>query len=69
MLALFFLFVVPVRARQSGGMPPRLEGLAVEQINQKGGACLGRGDVDSAMAYFTVAAGRYAEALRETSER
>ena len=63
MLALFFLFVVPVRARQGGGMPPRLEGLAVEQINQKGGACLGRGDVDSAMAYFTVAAGRYAEGM------
>lgn len=63
MLALFFLFVVPVRARQGGGMPARLEGLAVEQINQKGGACLGRGDVDSAMAYFTVAAGRYAEGM------
>ena len=62
-LALFFLFVVPARARQGGGMPARLEGLAVEQINQKGGACLERGDVDSAMAYFTVAAGRYAEGM------
>lgn len=62
-MALLAVSTVPAVARQGGGLAARLAGLAVGEVNRMGDACLERGDVDSAMAYFTVAAGRYAEGM------
>ena len=62
-LALFSSFVVPARARQGGGLYERLRGLTVEQINQKGEDCIRAGRHDSAIAYYTVVAGRYDDGM------
>ena len=68
-LALFFLFVVPARARQGGGMYERLRGLTVEQINQKGEDCIRAGRHDSAIAYYQAAADRYDDGMDAGEKR
>lgn len=62
-LALLSLAAVVVFAQSAGSLGRRLAGVAVDKINSEGDRCLEEGKVDSAMAYYMVAAGRYDSAM------
>lgn len=59
MLALLLLAAVAVFAQPAGSLDKRLAGVSVDKINNEGDRCLEEGKIDSAMAYYMVAAGRY----------
>ena len=57
-LALLSLAAVVVFCTVGRSLGRRLAGVAVDKINSEGDRCLEEGKVDSAMAYYMVAAGR-----------
>ncbi len=59
--ALLSLVAVAVLAQPGHGLEKRLAGVPVQEINIMGDKFLGQDCIDSALAYYTVTAGRYGE--------